>query len=89
MSFSSSGGRREAADIKIDPCQHAAIVDTTRDIDNCGRCEDQQTRTHVSGETEKMEGEEGVREFAGLCAFTSHFLVSSVSWRESRETVGL
>ncbi|KAG7226730.1 hypothetical protein INR49_014078 [Caranx melampygus] len=47
------GGRRKAADIKIDPCQHAAIVDTTRDTDNCGWCEDQQTRTHVSGETEK------------------------------------
>lgn len=29
MSFSTSGGRREAADTKIDRCQHIAIPVTT------------------------------------------------------------
>lgn len=77
MSFSSSGGCREAADIKIDRCQHAAIPDTTKDIDNCGWCEDLQTRTRSS--LVRWKRREVRRVFAGLHALTCHFSVSGAS----------
>lgn len=43
----------EAADIKIDRCQHAVSPDTTKDIDNWGWWEDLQIRTNVSDRYQK------------------------------------
>lgn len=66
MSFCFPGGCCEAADTKIDPCQHTATSDTTRDINNCGCSEDLQTRMLVPCVSAKMGGKESVREFTGL-----------------------
>lgn len=86
MCFSSSRGCCEAADINIDRCQHSAIPDTTRDIDNCGWCEDLQTRTCISGGLEEVGGEQCVKEFAALHKLTvtsqSQVLSGVISWTQ-------
>lgn len=88
MSFSTPGSCCEAADRKkINPCQHIAIPNTRRDIDD-GRAGVKTCRWGRRPLVCCEEETERWGEYAGLRTLTCHFSVSGVFWCDYVKTSG-